>query len=355
MKNFKRIFLAVLVSSTFFVSCSDNDDENREPRGNYDGGVIILNEGNNGTANASVSYLSTDLQVENNVFSTINPDKVTGDTAQNIGFNGDNAYLVLNGSNKIEVVNRYTFKSIATITTKLVNPRYITFSNGKGYVTNWGAPGDTTDDYVAVLDLSSNTVTSTIPVKEGPEKILENDGKLYVTHKGGWGFGNSLTIINASTNTVITNFVVGDIPSALVKDNGTLYVLCDGMPYYAPTETPGKIVKINLNTNAITSTINFTGITHPGFLDIEDNKLYYTVGNSVYTAPTSTTTLPATALFKVEEITTLYGFAVEDDKIYLADALNYSDPGDIYIYSTAGAFNKTFSVGILPNGFYFND
>src|SRR6218665_607497 len=100
MKNFKRIFLTVIISSAFFVSCSDNDDDNNEPRGNYDGGVIILNEGNNGTPNATVSYLSTDLQIENNVFSTINPDKVTGDTAQNIGFNGDNAYLVLNGSNK---------------------------------------------------------------------------------------------------------------------------------------------------------------------------------------------------------------------------------------------------------------
>lgn len=355
MKNFKRIFLAILVSSTFFVSCSDNDDDVKAPRGNYDGGVIILNEGNNGTTNASVSYLSTDLQIENNVFSAINPDKTTGDTAQNIGFNGDNAYLVLNGSNKIEVVNRYTFKSITTITTKLLNPRYITFSNGKGYVTNWGDPGDVNDDYVAVLDLSSNTITSTIPVKEGPEKILENDGKLYVTHKGGWGLGNSLTVINAATNTVITNFVVGDIPSGMVKDNGTLYVLCDGMPYYAPTETPGKIVKINLSTNAITSTVNFTGITHPGFLDIENSKLYYTVGNSVYTAATNTTTLPSTALFQVKEITTLYGFAVEDNKIYLADAVNYSDPGDIYIYSTAGAFVNTFSVGILPNGFYFND
>lgn len=355
MKNFKQIFFAVIVSSAFFASCSDSDDDNNEPRGNYDGGVIILNEGNNGTPNASVSYLSTDSQIENNVFSTVNPDKVTGDTAQNIGFAGDNAYLVLNGSNKIEVLNRYTFKSIATITAKLENPRYITFANGKGYITNWGDPGNPDDDYVAVLDLASNTVTSSISVKEGPEKIIENDGKLYVAHKGGWSQGNSLTVINSATNTVITNFVVGDVPSALVKDNGTLYVLCDGMPYYAPTETPGKIVKINLSSNAITSTINFPGITHPGFLDIEDSKLYYTIGNSVYTAATSTTTLPTTALFKVAEISTLYGFAVEDNKIYLADALNYQDPGDIYIYSTAGVFAKTFGVGILPNGFYFND
>jgi hypothetical protein len=40
-------------------------------------------------------------------------------------------------SNTIQVVNRYSFKSIATIDKDLKNPSYIVFANGKGYVTNW--------------------------------------------------------------------------------------------------------------------------------------------------------------------------------------------------------------------------
>lgn len=355
MKRFNKLFLTVIFASAFFVSCSSDDDDNAQaPRGNYDGGIFVINEGNNGTPNGTISYLSDDLKVENDVFKLVN-EKASGDTPQSIGFNGDLAYVVTNGSNKIELVNRFTFKSIATITTGLSNPRFIAFANGKGYVTNWGDPVNTSDDYVAVLDLSSNTVTSKIPVVEGPEKIIENDGKLYVAHKGGWGQGNSLTIINAATNTVTTNFAVGDVPSALVKDNGTLYILCDGKPYYADVETAGKIVKLSLSSNTITSTINFPEKTHPGFLDIESSKLYYTIGNDVYTTAISATSLPATSTFKASKINIPYGFAVKNNQIYFSDAVNYSDAGNVYIYSLTGTLSNTLSVGINPNGFYFND
>ncbi|MFB9077101.1 YncE family protein [Flavobacterium procerum] len=355
MKRFNKLFLTVIFASAFFASCSSDDDNTPEPRGSYDGGIFVVNEGNNGTPNGTIAYISDDLKVENDVFKLVNTEKATGDTPQSIGFNGDLAYIVTNGSNKIELVNRYTFKSIATITTGLKNPRFIAFANGKGYVTNWGDPGSSTDDYVAVLDLSSNTITSTIPVVEGPEKIIENDGKLYVAHKGGWNQGNSLTVINTSTNTVATNFVVGDVPSSLVKNNGTLYILCDGKPFYADVETAGKIVKLSLSSNTISSTINFPEKTHPGFLDIENNKMYYTVGKEIYSADLTASSLPATSLFTASKVTNLYGFAVKNNQIYLADAVNYSDAGNIYIHSLSGVLSTTLTVGITPNGFYFNN
>jgi len=355
MKKFNKLFLSIIISSAFFASCSNDDDNNQEPRGNYDGGVFIVNEGNFQTPNGTISYLSDDFLIENNVFSLVNSDKITGDTPQNIGFNGDFAYIVVNASNKIEVVNRYTFKSITTVTSGLNNPRYIAFANGKGYITNWGNPASATDDYVAILDLTSNTVTSSIPVVEGPEKIIEENGKLYVAHKGGWSQGNSLTIINSSNNTVATNFVVGDIPSALVEENGTLYILCNGKPYYADVETAGKIVKVNLSNNTISSTLDFSGITHPGFLDVEDNTLYYTIGNDIYSASSNTTSLPSAPVFKAVKVSNLYGFAVNDDKIYVADGGNSQDSGNIYIYSLTGNDINHFNVGISPNGFYFND
>jgi hypothetical protein len=340
------------------VSCSsDNDDITPvvEPRGNYEGGIFIANEGQFFNSNGNVSYLSDDLKIENNVFSVVNPEKTKSDIVQCIGFNGDFAYIVVNNSNKIEVVNRYTFKSIATITSSLENPRYIAFANGKGYVTNWGDGEDSDDDYVAILDLTTNTVTSKIPVLEGAEKIIENDGKLYVAHKGGYHYGNSLSVINTTTNKVVTNFVVGDIPTALVKDNGSLYVLCEGNPSYAPTETGGKLVKVSLSSNTVTSTLNFEGLTHPGFLDIANDKLYYTINNSIYAAPTSTATLPATPIFTPAQVSSLYGLAVKNSKIYVADKVNGQDNGDIYIYSLTGALTNDFSVGVNPNGFYFNN
>lgn len=359
MKKLNKLFLAVIVSATFFVSCSNDDDTitpepEPAPRGNYEGGLFIIEEGVFEKVNGSISYLSDDLKLGKNVFSLVNEGENIKDAPQSIGFNGDYAYIIVNRGNKIEVVNRNTFKSIATINTKINGPRYIAFANGKGFITNWGNPVDPSDDYVAVIDLTTNKVTSTIPVVEGPEQIIENDNKLYVAHKGGWSQGNSLSVIDASNNTVTKNFVVGDVPSSLVKDNGTLYVLCNGRPSYVSPETPGKLVKINMSNNTVSSTIDFPGITHPSFLAIENNKLYYTVGNNIYAASTSTTTLPTTEIFKAKEVSALYGFAVKNNNIYIADAVNFQDPGDVYIYSLTGVLSNEFSVGISPNGFYFN-
>jgi len=66
------------------------------------------------------------------------------------------------------------------------------------------------DDFVAVIDLATNTVESTIPVSEGPEHIESIDGKLYVSHKGGYGYGTTISVIDAA-NTVASTITVGDV------------------------------------------------------------------------------------------------------------------------------------------------
>jgi hypothetical protein len=45
---------------------------------------------------------------------------------------------------------------------------------------------------VAVLNLENYTVSSTIEVVEGPEKMVVKDQNLFVAHIGGFGFGNSI-------------------------------------------------------------------------------------------------------------------------------------------------------------------
>ncbi|UOK42424.1 MULTISPECIES: YncE family protein [Flavobacterium] len=358
MRKFTKLFFALVSSSIFLISCNNDDaPANEAPRGDYQGGLFVVNEGNFGNSNGMVSYLSDENTIENNVFSLVNPGMTLGDTPQSVNFNGDLAYIVVNASNKIEIVNRYTFKSIATISSGLSNPRYIAFANGKAYVTNWGDGSSATDDYVAVVNLTTNTVTSSIQVLEGPEKMIENNGKVYVAHKGGWGQGNSISVINSDTNTVETNFEVGDVPSSLVKHNGTLYVLCNGRPDYAAPETAGKLVKVNLSNNTIASSIDFPGLTHPSNMDIDNDKIYYNVGAGVYTTTLNATTLPTNVAFSTsaQGVASAYGFAVKNNTVYVADAGNYADPGKVYVYSATGTVLHQYTVGTSPNGFYFNN
>lgn len=353
-----KLLLTAILGSFLFVSCSSDDNNDSKPSGAYDNGVIVLNQGNFLKGNASISFLSNSFVTENNIFSTVNNGAVLGDTGQDIGFNGDLAYIVLNVSNKIEIVNRYTFAKVATISNGLDNPRYIAFHNGKAYVTNWGDGNIKTDDYIAIVDLKTNTVTGTIPVVEGPEKIIEENGKLYVAHAGGFGYGNTITVIKTANNTIETTIAVGDVPNSIETENGKLYVLTSGKSEFSGSESAGKFHIITLNDNKVTKTLDFTGLTHPSNLVIEDNKIYYTLNNDVYTMTLTPTALPVASLFSTTAQGVKNGincFAVEDSRIYVGDALDFNSNGKVYVYSLQGTLQHSTTVGLIPAGFYFND
>lgn len=355
--KFNKLFLVALTGAVFFVSCNSDDDKAPQvPLGAYDNGFLVLNQGNFQGGNAEVSYISNDFETQQNqIFATVNPTLTMGDTGQDIGFNDNLAFIVLNGSNSIQVVNRYTFESVATITSGLSNPRYIAFADGKGYVTNWGNATNVSDDFVAVLDLTSYAVTATIPVVEGPERIIEEDNKLYVAHQGGYGYGNSVSVISASSNTVTSTIQVSDVPNSLEIENGVLYVLCGGKPAWTGAETNGALHQITLNANQNTNYAFQTG-DHPSNLVIEDNKIYYTVDSNIF-VKTASATLPTQPLFSTttQGVYGVYSFAVENNKIFVGDAIDYNSNGRIYVYSLTGVLEKNYTVGVIPAGFYFND
>lgn len=353
--NFKKLFLTTILSAAVFTSCTDNED-NDQPLGAYDNGVLILNQGGFGNGNASVSFLSNDLNTfQNNIFALVNPTVTLGDTAQDIGFINDLAYIVLNVSNKIEIVNRYSLQRVATISTGLSNPRYIVFKDGKGYVSNWGNGTSTTDDYIAVINLSNNTLASPIPVVEGPERMVVNGTKLYVAHQGGFGFGSTVSVVDLS-GSATTSISVGDVPNSLQVVSGTLYVLAGGKPSWSGTETAGRLSKVNLSNNTVTSALNFAVTSHPSNLAIDDNQLYYTVGSNIFKSVLSSTALPTAPLFSTtaQGVYGVYSFAVRENKIYVGDAVDYSSNGKVYVYSAAGSLLLDKTVGIIPAGFYFN-
>src|SRR5690606_30055033 len=118
----------------------------------------------------------------------------------------------------IEVVNRYTFESVATIDSGLANPRYMTISNGKGYVTNWGDFTPSEDDYVAVIDLSLNKVISTINTSYLPEELVAKDNKVYVA-TGIFGYGDKIDVINSTTDKLEQSITVGNSPNSFQFDS----------------------------------------------------------------------------------------------------------------------------------------
>lgn len=371
--KFDKLFLIALFSSLFFVSCDPEEDAPPlyTSKGTYDSGVLVLNEGQYGQTNASISYISFDLNTtKNNIFGLENNISL-GETGQTIGFYNDLAYIIVNGGDKIEIVNRYSMKKIGTISSGLSSPRYITFINGKGYVTCWGEESIASDDYVAVVNLSSNQVVKSIPVVEGPEFITDYNNKLYISHAGGWNQNNKVTIINGATDVIDgMPIVVGDVPNELIVHDGYLWIFCAGNPSYAAGgETPAKIVKMNLSTNTITTFKTFASSTYSTNMSIFGSFVYYSFGNTVYKEIIEQTN-PATPLknFNTSAVN-VYSMAVKNNLIYVGDAPTFDGNGNVKIFANGdrietdgsgtqvypfGKLLKTVNVGVSPNGFYFN-
>jgi len=347
----KKIILSIFAMSLFIVSCSSDDDAtSSEPLGAYENGIIVSGEG----GPSSISFISEDLMTsENQIYFNVN-NEATGVYLQSLGFNDDKAYIVVDAGT-ITVVNRYTFEKLATISTGLTTPRYIAFANGKGYVSNWGDPVDETDDFVAVIDLTSNEIISTIAVGNGPEQILAVDDSVYVSHKGAYGTNNIVSVINTSSDALTTTITVHDNPDEMiVNDNGDLVVLSSGKPAWTGDETKAAITKIDMTTNTVSTALEFSDGQHPELMMYLNGNLYYNLGNSVLSITDDATAVTTTPLFSTGA-NTLYGMAAKDDRLYFADAVDYSSAGQLFIFDEAShMLINSFNAPVVASKIYFN-
>jgi len=349
----RNVFLSLLIIGLSW-SCSNDDNEDiQEPMGDYANGILVSNEGPFSNGSGTVSFISEDLSVVNNGIYKIKNEEDLGNVVQSIGFTEDEAFIVANVSNRINVVNRFTFEKIASITDGLNNPRYFTEANGKGYVTNWGDTADETDDYVAVINLQNYTVEGTISVVLGPEAILAKDNMVYVAHQGAWGQNNKVSVISTTSNEVVKTLRVGDVPNSMQLDaSGDLWVLASGKPAYTEDETPGVLSKINTSTNEVDANFEFEITEHPGKLNMDRNNMYYCLGGTVYKQSSSATTLDKeSALDNVS----FYAMVINNGRLYGTDAGDYASNGTLTVYdlNTKLAID-TLTMGIIPGGIYFN-
>lgn len=342
--KFNKLFLIAL-SVSLFVSCSNDDDNSNEPKGVYDNGVFILNEGSAGQG--TVSYLSNDFSAfTKDVYTTVNGDDLLGKYAQNIFFDGDNAYIISGGSNVINVVNRYTFKLVDKIETGLENPRYGVAKDGKAYVTNANSFSSNTDDYIAIINLKTNTFESKIDLNATANRIISENGKLYITEPYS---SNKLLVVNIAAKKLEEPVEIGSGADSIEEEDGFLYIL------RSPNGDRSEIVKVKLSDKSISKVTFPESLDGAGYLDIENDKIYYTVANSVYSININETTASDTPILTAGPVANLYGFAVNNDRIYIGDSGNYKEDSKAYIYGLNGILQKDFVVGIAPNGFYFND
>lgn len=354
MKSLKNCFLVFSLLALVTVSCSKDEDDNIviivDPEA-YENGIFVTNEGPFGNGTGTVTFISSDLEtVEQEIYQKVNGGEL-GNIVNGMGFSADNAYIVANNSNRVTVVDRNNFERKATITSGLENPRhFVSTESGLGYVSNWGDPMDEEDDYIAVVDLSSNTITSTIPVTFGPEKMLVHDNKIFVAHQGGYGYHHVVSVI--SGNEVVNTITVGDTPNSMVKIGNYLYVLGSGKPDYSGDETAGSLSKIDLTSQTVVERVDFEMTEHPSNLTSDGTYLYYNLDGKVYKLSANTISSNPTAIIDGF----FYTMEVKGQRLFATDAGDFASQGKLFVYDLSTfEILKEISTGIIPGGIYFNE
>ncbi|MCX2738455.1 DUF5074 domain-containing protein [Pontibacter anaerobius] len=352
-----RSFLYAAILCFASLGMTSCDDDTVEPeveaavRGAYDQkGVFILNEGNYGTPNGSISFLSDSAghTAIYNIFSKANASRPLGDVVTDLDLVGDRAYITVNNSNKVEVVNAYTFKAEAVLE-NLKQPRYFTALNeDKAYVSEWiryGEPGQ-----VSVIDLKTMKVSKTIPVGPQPEELLVVGDKLYVAVSG----ADVIAVINTATDTRLADIQVTDGPFELEADrHNNLWVLSAGVKY-TEANTAAALSMIETANGTVSRTLPFSdpeafadNLTLSGSKD----RLYFTYNGNTYAQSITATALPTTALIN----RSFYSLGVhpETGQIYGGDSNNFSGDGTVQVYTPEGSEVSSIKAGIGPNGFVF--
>lgn len=351
MKTLKTT-LFLLFALVFLNSCSDDDNEPALPLGDYEHGYFVTNEGPFQNGSGTITFIGDDGFVNQNIYKTVNGEDL-GNIVTTMAIQGENAYIVVNNSNKIVVANRYTMEKITTIEDASINqPRDIIIKDNTAYVSTWGDPSNSNDDFIVLIDLSTNTVKGTIPVGEGPEGLLIRNNDLFVNLQGGWSQNNIVEIINLQSNTVVKSLKVGDVPNSLIKDNsGNVWVLCEGKPNWTGDETSGKLFKIDLN-NEIESTLEFSLSDHPNFLNHESESLFYSLNGKVFEMNLISSELPTEGLNGLDGF--YYSMKVDHGILYTTDAGDFTSEGNLKVFDLQTlSLIETITTGIIPGDVVF--
>ncbi|MCB0763862.1 MAG: hypothetical protein KDB84_04095 [Flavobacteriales bacterium] len=304
------------------------------------GGVYITNEGNFGWGNAGVSHFdkATGSTVED-LYAPANGSAL-GDVCQSMTLFNNKAYLVINNSGKVVVVDPQTFVTSATIT-GFASPRYLLpVSNGKAYVTDLYA------DALAVVDLATNTITGSIPMPGRTEELTLALGRAFVTAPE----GDRLYVIDTATDLVSDSITLSLGASSIREDsNGRLWVLCSGSPGAA-------LHRVDPVSLTVETTFTFPTSHSPWRLAINGtHDMLYFLDDGIHRMPTTATELP-NAPFIPANGRNFYGLGVDptDGTVFVADAIDYVQRGVVYRYAPDGSETGTFHAGIVPGGFLFH-
>lgn len=377
MKTLSVRFLIYLALIGVFYACRGEVPivpSEEEQVGMYDPngsikGMFLLNEGNMGNNKCTLDFLDYSQGIyKRNIYAERNPSvvKELGDVGNDLQIYGGKLYAVINCSHFIEVMDVENARHLGKI--DVLNCRYITFNEGKAYVSSYAGPvqldPNARPGKVVEVDTASLAITREVVVGYQPEQMVVKDGKLYVANSGGYRFPNydrTVSVIDLHTFKVIKTIDVAINLHRMALDRyGMIYVSSRGDYYNVKSD----IFVIDTQTDKVVRSL---GISASNFCLSGDSL--YTISTE-WSKVTSSNTI-SYSIYDVKkksivsrnfitdgtekEITIPYGIAVnpETKELFVTDAKTYVIPGTLYCFSPQGRKRWKIRTGDIPAHFAF--
>lgn len=351
-KGFFYLGFAALMMSGF-VSCNNDD----EPNGGemeipvVSHGAYILNQGAyytkvEGSLNLldyATSTVTTDLFIKAN-------GRSLGDTPQCVVLYGSKIYIGVYGSKTIEILDRYTYKSIKQISLQDsengTEPRSMAVKDGKVYISMY-------DGYIARLDTLSQTIDASVKVGVNPENIAILGNNIYVPNSEGMNwqikYGETASVVSIEPFQEVTRFDVPLNPNKFFTNGTDLYLL--SMGDYG--EVAAAVYKIN------TSDYTYEEVTKATMANIKGDELYilnapyYSAVETYTSSKIDLKTGKTTATFDLSYVDYPSGIGVDPQsgKFFITSCpmdgayASYTTPGHAIEYDSNGTFVKKYQIG----------
>jgi hypothetical protein len=365
MKKKLALLAGLAALAPALTGCYNNTDAVPEP--GFSNGVLVLNAGNFTDNNGSVSWLSRESKTaQNDLFMTVNQRPLTG-LVQGYAEVGSLGLLLVDNSSagldKVEIVSASTLRSVGTLRAPdIENPRQVVrISDTKAYISCYGTTGSTdffaSPGYVAVVDLTSNSVTKKITLPKGAEGITVVGNEAFV---GTADYSGSKTISVIDTQTDVLKqpiSVLIEVNRLELDANGKLWGI-----------SGSNVLRIDPATKAVEATLRVgpaNSAKSPGnltptadrrsfyftysFYDAADN---YKLKGELYRFNISDATI-ATTTPVVARVFSGIGFDAKSGMLYAGVTPSFKQAGYVLRYQPTGQVIDSVKVDIAPSGFWF--
>jgi len=336
--KFALICMAGLVA---FSSCKPKPEEE-----DVLGDVYILNQGGMGMNNASLSCYNSQTKALLNDCFRVKNKRGLGDVGNDLKAYGGKLYCVVNNSNTVEVMNLHTGETVKQIPLSSKMPRRIAFWKNKAYVCCW-------DGTVVQIDTATFAVEKTVKVGRSPEDLCVSNGKLYVSNSGGMDYPNydsTVSVVDLSSFAEVKKIAVGLNPNRIQADGyGNVYVIVTGN--YVDVFAEFKC--ISSQSDAVTQSLDFV----PDIFTISGNTAYlcqynYATSSCVVKEfnVVSKQVVKENFFTETVDIKAPYSISVDaaNGDVYIGDARNYVESGDVYCFGSNGKKKFKLEVGVNP-------